>query len=140
MSGMVRYLARVPAKRVVLWIALLWHGVVAFRHGDAGLAAWTTALGMAVIVGTLLTINAIPAGGTLRSLAPWAVFRFFLIPFCVSSFSALVKGKGFWLIFPARLEDNLLPVGVCAAFCGLVGVARFLPQQGERARHNSPNP
>jgi hypothetical protein len=38
------------------------------------------------------------------------------MPFCVSSFAALIKGHGFVLIFHPNLADNLTALGVCVAF------------------------
>ena len=34
------------------------------------------------------------------------MLRLFLMPFCVSSFSQLIKGKGFVLVFPPDLHEN----------------------------------
>jgi hypothetical protein len=42
------------------------------------------------------------------------------MPFCVSSFAALVKDKGFILIFSPRLDETFLAVGLCAALCLVV--------------------
>jgi len=38
------------------------------------------------------------------------------MPFCVSSFSALVKGHGFILIFSPRPGEDLLASALCAGF------------------------
>jgi hypothetical protein len=48
------------------------------------------------------------------------------MPFCVSSFAALVKGRGFVLVFSPRAADLLLGFGLCAAFLAVVGASRFL--------------
>ena len=40
----------------------------------------------------------------------WQTFRLFLMPFCVSSFSALIKGQGYILILPSR------PLELCVSF------------------------
>jgi hypothetical protein len=39
------------------------------------------------------------------------------MPFCVSSFAALVEGRGFILVFSPHPQENLLALGCCAAFC-----------------------
>jgi hypothetical protein len=46
------------------------------------------------------------------------------MPFCVSSFAALVKGKGFVLIFSPRIEEIGIAVGLCALLCAVVGVLK----------------
>ena len=47
------------------------------------------------------------------------------MPFCVSSFSALVKGRGFTLVFSPRAQENLLALGMCAAFGAFVAGVKF---------------
>lgn len=46
------------------------------------------------------------------------------MPFCVSSFSALIKGRGFFLIFPPSWTENLVALGSCATFCVFVFVVK----------------
>ena len=50
--------------------------------------------------------------------------RLFLMPFCVSSFSQLIKGKGFVLVFPPDLHEIAISLGACAAFVLLVWIVR----------------
>lgn len=57
-----------------------------------------------------------------RKIDRRVVFRLFLIPFCVSSYSALIKGKGFILLFPPNL-NNLL---VCSLSCFGVMALHFI--------------
>jgi hypothetical protein len=42
------------------------------------------------------------------------------MPFCVSSFSALIKGKDFVLIVPPSTNELVTSVGLCACFVALV--------------------
>jgi hypothetical protein len=63
-------------------------------------------------------------------------FRLFLMPFCVSSFSALVKGKGFVLIFSPQDWENGVAGGLAVLFCVAVGVLKLIakattPRPGE---------
>jgi hypothetical protein len=53
----------------------------------------------------------------------WQAFRFFLMPFCVSSFSALVKGRGFLLVFSPVKSEVMAGLVACAAFLGVVWAA-----------------
>ena len=46
------------------------------------------------------------------------------MPFCVSSFAALVKDRGFLLIFAPDLRENLLALALCGVFCGFVALLR----------------
>ena len=53
----------------------------------------------------------------------WQIFRLFLMPFCVSSFAALVKDAGFLLVFPpepaGELDWHRLNRRVCGACAGV---------------------
>jgi hypothetical protein len=47
------------------------------------------------------------------------------MPFCVSSFAALVKDAGYLLIFPPSLRENAIGLGAILAFLGIVLFLRF---------------
>ncbi len=113
------YFAKLPAGKVILWCYFLWYAFFAGRYFDPSRNLWLTSLGTSVIVGVALVISTAPAPGG-RKLERWQVFRLFLMPFCVSSFSALVKGRGFLLIFSPRMAENYTSLGVCAVFCAFV--------------------
>jgi hypothetical protein len=54
------------------------------------------------------------------------VLRLFLMPFCVSSFSALVKGRQFLLVFPPSPAENLAAFAGCGLFvAGVLLVKRL---------------
>jgi hypothetical protein len=38
------------------------------------------------------------------------------MPFCVSSFSALIKGQGYILVLPSRSLELFISLALCAAF------------------------
>jgi hypothetical protein len=114
----VRYFARLTTGRIILWCYLLWYAFFAVRYFDASRALWLTSLGIAVIVGIALVIST--RSGGAGPLGFWGTARLFIMPFCVSSFSALVKGNGFVLIFSPRLTEDSLALGLCAAFCAFV--------------------
>ena len=59
----------------------------------------------------------------------WTTLRLFLMPFCVSSFAALVKGKNFLLIFSPKPGEILLAVALCAALCLVVFVLKNFPRR-----------
>lgn len=113
---MLRYLTRLNATRKVLWCYLLWWAHTVANHFDPSPRLWLTAVGLSAIIGLalVLSVRASSNGGT--RLDGWQTFRLFLMPFCVSSFAALVKGHGFVLIFPPTLRENLSGLGVIAIF------------------------
>lgn len=85
---------------------------------------WLTSLGLSLIIGFALYVSTTAAGETKVKLERWQVIRLFMMPFCVSSFSALVKGRGFFLIFSPNLDEILIAVGLCAVLCGAVAVLK----------------
>lgn len=111
--------------RLILWCYLVWYLVVLFRYFDSNPQLWITSIGLSVIIGIALYLSA-TAGSTQVKLDRWSIFRLFLMPFCVSSFAALVKGKGFILVFSPRLNENLGALALCLLFCGLVAFVKRL--------------
>jgi len=97
---------------------MLWYLFFAVRYFDPSQALWLTSLGISLIVGTALVIST-RTGGAGRA-GFWATARLYMMPFCVSSFSALVKGRGFFLVFSPRLTEDYIALGLCAAFCAFV--------------------
>jgi hypothetical protein len=115
---LLHYLAGLSAGRFILWCYLIWWVVVLVRYFDPNPRLWLTSLGLSLIIGFALFLSTTSGRQPVR-LEPWPTFRLFLTPFCVSSFAALVKGRGFILIFSPRWAET----GVAVALCGLLGVA-----------------
>jgi hypothetical protein len=118
-----RYLAGLSAGRFVLWCYFIWWATVLVRYFDPNPRLWMTSSGLAVIIGIALTLNA-KSASPQTTLQPWPVFRFFLTPFCVSSFAALVKDRGFLLIFSPRWGELASAAGACAGLGALVLAAK----------------
>lgn len=117
---LIRYLANLSKGRLLLWCYFIWYLVVLVRYFDPNVRLWLTSLGLSMIIGLALFISTATAGSSRVKLERWQVIRLFLMPFCVSSFSALVKGKGFALIFSPRPSELITAVGFCALLCGTV--------------------
>jgi hypothetical protein len=117
---LIRYLRYLNTGRLILWCYLIWYAVVLVRYFDPNWRLWLTSVGLSLIIGVALFISTARAGSGPLRLEPWQVIRLFLMPFCVSSFSALVKGRGFWLIFSPKPLEILIALGLCALLCGLV--------------------
>jgi hypothetical protein len=76
---------------------------------------WLTSTGLSLIIGLALILS-ISAPGAQRPNR-WQLMRLFLIPFCVSSFAALVKDHGFILVFSPKPAETFLAFSLCGAFC-----------------------
>ncbi|RLB02036.1 MAG: hypothetical protein DRG55_03845 [Deltaproteobacteria bacterium] len=102
---------------------------------------WSRSLGIALLVGFVLNINAF---GSVRAIVEaedkGQVFRFFAIPFCVSSFPVLMKGKGFILFFSPHLEEDLVALSLIALFLSLTWISKALcSRRGPCVSEGSPN-
>ncbi|MGC3989693.1 MAG: hypothetical protein QM796_08455 [Chthoniobacteraceae bacterium] len=110
---MIRYFASLGRSRQILWCYLVWYVTMVTLYFDPSPMLWLTSLGISAIIGFALLLST-----TTPTHRPggWTVFRLFLMPFCVSSYSALVKGKGFILLFPPHAAQLGLALGACAGF------------------------
>jgi hypothetical protein len=124
---LIRYLRNLNSGRLILWCYFIWYLVVLVRYFDPNLRLWLTSLGLSGIIGFALYISTVTAGSSRVKLEFWQMFRLFLMPFCVSSFAALVKGKGFVLIFSPNLKEIAAAAGLCMALCALVAVLKHRP-------------
>ena len=120
MTKLFQYFAGLTHGRVVLWCYAIWYTVNVAHHFDARPRLWLTSIGLSVIIGVALVISTRSSSQGTMALERWQVFRLFLMPFCVSSFAALVKDAGYVLIFPPNLRENLLGLALIAAFVLLV--------------------
>lgn len=97
--------------RHALNAAFIWFLVMMVFHASVlDAAAVIQAIGLSALVGTLLTGNAMGNGPLRRR----QVARFYLIPFCVSSFTAATAPAGFLVIFSPFLLENALAVSAVA--------------------------
>ena len=110
----MRYLANLSPGKIVLWCFLLWYLATAIHHFDATPSIWLNALGISAIIGVALYLSVREPGKAPPDR--WTVLRLFLMPFCVSSFSQLIKGRGFILVFPPDLHENAISLAACAVF------------------------
>ena len=124
----MRYLAQLPAGKLVLWCFLIWYASTVIQHFDPAPAIWLDALGISGIIGVALYLSVREPGKPPPDR--WTTLRLFLMPFCVSSFSQLIKGKGFVLVFPPDAREIAVSLAACAAFV----VVALLLRVSARAR------
>ena len=113
-----RYFATLPGGKVVLWCFLVWYLSTVIQHFDPTPGIWLNALGISAIIGVALYLSVREPGKPPPDR--WTTLRLFLMPFCVSSFSQLIKGKGFVLVFPP--DPSELGVSIAAFVIFLVAV------------------
>ncbi|MES3008867.1 MAG: hypothetical protein V4751_13960 [Pseudomonadota bacterium] len=87
-------------------------------HFDPSPGIWLNSVGISAVIGIALILS---VGGLKTATRDnWQTFRLFAMPFCVSSFSSLIKGKGFILVFPPSVTELATAVSLCAVFAAIV--------------------
>lgn len=119
---LLRYLQHLSTGRIILWCYFIWWVLNVIHHFDPTPRLWLTSLGLSGIIGAALIISTRPASAVRTKMDPWVMFRLFLMPFCVSSFAALVKDAGYVLVFPPSWRENAIGVGLIAVFLLLVWI------------------
>lgn len=121
-STVARYLSRLSGGKLVLWCYLIWWCSTVAHHFDPAPSIWLNSVGISAVIGIALLLSV----GGLESATKdrWQTFRLFAMPFCVSSFSSLIKGKGFVLVFPPSTTELATSVGLCLAFYAAVMIIR----------------
>lgn len=119
---LTEYVARMSNGKVVLWCYLIWYVNTLAHHFDPLPSIWLNSAGISLLIGFALVLS---VGGVSQALIDrWQTFRLFLMPFCVSSFSSLIKGKGFILVFSPSWSETATSLGLCVSFVVIVLVLR----------------
>lgn len=124
----LRYLRNLTAGRLILWCYFIWYLVVLVRYFDPNPRLWATSFGLCLIIGFALWVNTTFSGRQRFHIGFWPTVRLFMMPLCVSSFSALVKDKGFVLIFSPNPREIALAIAICALLCLAKWLSRFVPE------------
>lgn len=125
---MIGYFARLSVPKLVLWCYLAWYVAIVSSYFDPSLLLWLSSLGIAALIGIgLLCATRVPG----RKMDRWTVFRLFMFPFCVSSYSALIKGKGFILLFPTERGPLLVGIAACAGMVAWHWLCRGMLRAGK---------
>jgi len=111
----------------ILWCYLIWYVYFVYKYFDFTIELWGSSLAIAIIVGLALNINAFASPKEIIDPGNiWKVIRFFIIPFCVASFPALIKGKGFILFFSPNMKENLIAISLCVFFLVLTYLSKLI--------------
>ncbi|MBU6258637.1 MAG: hypothetical protein KGL18_05375 [Burkholderiales bacterium] len=119
---LLRYFAALPRGKLVLWCYLIWYLVTAVALFDPAPSLWLSSAGISLVIGYALRLSVERGAATDR----WQRFRLYFMPFAVSSFSSMIKGQPYLLIFPRRLPLLAASIGACLAFIAFVGLCRRL--------------
>ena len=118
MNSVIRYFKNISNGKLVLWCYLIWYGVTLYYYFDSSLGIWLNSIGISIVIGIALMLSVTNSNSQQKD--DWRTFRLFMMPFCVSSFSSLIKGQGFILIVPPKSIEQITSVGACIIFLILV--------------------
>ena len=114
---MFGYLSSLSNGMKILWCYLIWYVYFVSKYFVLDFDLWLRSLGIGLLVGFVLNLNAFGSfEGILRVKDKGQVLRFFVIPFCVSSFPVLIKDKGFLLFLSPSVNENLFALTLCIIF------------------------
>jgi len=116
----IEYVKQLRFDKLLLWSYLLWYLSIGIIYFDSSPKLWSTALGIALIVGIALVLSTAGWPIDIKKLDRWQTMRLFFIPFCVSSYSLLIKDKDCFFIFPPDLRTNGIALSVIFSFLGMV--------------------
>lgn len=119
MFSIYHYFAHIKTGRLVLWCYLIWYLVTLYFHFDPSPKIWINSLGISVVIGSALMLS---VSGSAS--APWQTFRLYWMPFAVSSFSALIKDKGYFVIFSPSVYEVSVAIVACVLFLLIVAVVK----------------
>lgn len=127
MKLLIQYLYQIKLDKAILWCYLIWYIVVVYFYFDPSPKIWINAVGISAVIGTALVLSVSSGKGGKRDR--WQTFRLYLMPFCVSSFSALIKEQGFIVIISPKIKETLVAVSCCALFLFVVFVIKRIPNK-----------
>jgi len=124
MKRLIRYLHEIKFAKAVLWCYLIWYFVIAYFYFDPSLKLWVNSIGISLVIGTglLLSVSSSKPGKKDN----WQTFRLYLMPFCVSSFSALIKDQGFIIFVSPKPKETLVALLGCVLFLLIVSIIKLI--------------
>ena len=117
-DGMFAYLSKLTKGKVTLWCYLIWYLVTVYFYFDPAPRLWLNSLGISVVIGFALLLSVAKPDAETRDY--WQIFRLFMIPFAVSSFSSLIKDNNFIFVIPPHPHEQIVAVSACLLFITFV--------------------
>ena len=115
-----RYFKNIKPGKLILWYYLIWYFTTVYFHFDPTPKIWINALGISLVIGIALMLSV----GS-QPLKSWQTFRLFWMPFAVSSFSSLIKGQGFFVIFSPHWSEIFTSIAACLVFTAMVLLLKY---------------
>jgi hypothetical protein len=126
-KGAIQYFYEIKLSKAILWCYLIWYLVVVYLYFDPSLKIWINSVGISAVVGTGLLLSV--SSDKAAKKDNWQTFRLYLMPFCVSSFSALIKDHGFIVFISPKIKETLVLVLCCILFLLVVLVIKSVKKK-----------
>jgi hypothetical protein len=123
MKWLIQYFYEIKLDKAILWCYLIWYFTVVCFHFDPSVKIWINSIGISAVIGTGLMLSVSSSKGERDS---WQAFRLYLMPFCVSSFSALIKEQGFIVFISPNIKETIVSVSCCVLFLSVILVVKIL--------------
>jgi hypothetical protein len=111
---MLSYINKLSKGKVTLWCYLIWYLVTVYFYFDPSPRLWLNSVGISAVIGFALLLSIARPDNEPPDY--WQIFRLFMMPFAVSSFSSLIKGNNFIFVIPPNPHEQIVAVGVCLLF------------------------
>ncbi len=127
MKLLTRYFYQIKLDKAILWCYLIWYFVIVYFYFDPSPRIWIDAIGISAVIGTGLMLSV--SSKKIDTRDHWQTFRLYLMPFCVSSFSALIKGQGFIAIISPKIKETTVAISCCAIFLLVIVLIKLIKQK-----------
>jgi hypothetical protein len=127
MKLLTKYFYQLKLDKAILWCYLIWYFVIVGFYFDPSPKIWINAIGISAVIGTGLILSV--SSQKIGFKDPWQTLRLYLMPFCVSSFSALIKGQGFIVVISPQIQENMVAVFCCAIFVLVVVLIKSINKE-----------
>lgn len=124
MKWLIQYLYEIKLDKATLWCYLIWYILVVYFYFDPSPKIWINSIGISIVVGTGLMLSV--SSSKIGERDHWQAFRLYLMPFCVSSFSALIKDQEFIVFVSPKIKENIVAISCCVLFLSVTLVIKLV--------------
>jgi hypothetical protein len=124
MKWLIQYLYEIKLGKIILWCYFIWYITIVYFYFDSSPKIWINSIGISAVIGTGLMLSV--SSGKDSVSDRWQTFRLYLMPFCVSSFSALIKEHGFIVFVSPKIAETTLAALYCSLFLAVVYAVKLV--------------
>ena len=125
---MIGYLYNLKKSKIIVWCYLIWYLTMVYFYFDPSITLWINSLGVSLVVGTALLLIISDIG---QKCEHWQIFRMYLTPFCVSSFTALTKDWDFIIFIADNRWHNIIALILCSIFTLFILSLKFYVERND---------